>query len=210
LRDYRIERQDNKMSDSGKVVFSGENPWLTLFRPGSDEIVTAASYWRCVYSEHGEGNALIIWADGAGSGLGDLAPKAIYTDNPGMARMVTDRFTQHFATYQNRGFDAMDPTYARFFQESDSRWYHRVSCNTGSSVVELTWWTVLNYQMALRNDYLLGPTRWDLASVVCPCRNATIQVNNHSVAGEVRVAEDGPQIGSSASLAFSETWVEKG
>jgi len=198
------------MSDSGKVIFSGENPGLTLYRAGSDEIVASASYWRCVYSEHGEGNALIIWADGAGSGLGDAAPKAIYTDNPAVARLVTYRFTQHFAAYQNRGFDAIEPTHARFFQESDSRWYHRVTCNTGSAVIELTWWTVLDYQMRLRSDYQLGPTAWDLATVICPCRNAAISVNNHGVTGEARVTEGGPQVGSSAFLAFSETWVEKG
>jgi hypothetical protein len=195
---------------ASKVIFSGENPGLTLHRPGSEEVVASASYWRCVYSEHGEGNALIIWADAAGSGLGESAPKAIYTDNPGVARLVTDRFTQHFGTYQNRGFDTLETTAARFFQESDSRWYHRVACNTGSSVIELTWWDVVDYQMVNRSEYQLGPSSWDLATVICPCRNATIMVNNHAVNGEVRLNESGARPSSSAFLAFSETWVERG
>lgn len=199
------------MSDGvSKVIFSGENPGLTLYRPGTEEVVVSASYWRCVYSEHGEGNALIIWSDSAGSGLGEAAPTAIYTDNPGVARLVTDRFTQHFGNYQNRGFDRMEPRYARFFQDSDSRWYHRVTCNTGDSVIELTWWDVLDYQMVNRGEYELGPTSWDLATVICPCRKAKIDVSGREVTGEVRVNESGARPGSSAFLAFSETWVERG
>lgn len=193
----------------GKIIFSGENPGLGLLRAGSDEVVAAASYWRCVYSEHGEGNALIIWADPEGSGLGDMAPKAIYTDNVGVARLVTDRFTQHFGHYQNRGFAEIEPTHARFFQDSDSRWYHRVTCNTGMSVVELTWWNVVDYQMVNNQDYPVGPTRWDLATVICPCGGASIKVNDQAVTGEVRLNESGDRPSSSAFLAFSETWVER-
>src|SRR5690348_49839 len=63
------------------VVFSGENSMIRLFRPGGDEIIAAASYWRCTYSEHGEGNALVIWTDPSATGLGDVAPHAIYADN---------------------------------------------------------------------------------------------------------------------------------
>ncbi len=104
------------------VVFSGENPGLTLFKAGTDERVAAVSYWRCVYSEHGEGNAMLIWVDPEGSGLGDVAPHAIYTDNPGVAKLVAERFTQHINGFTDLGFTPIEPTMARFFQESDSRW----------------------------------------------------------------------------------------
>ena len=119
------------------LIFTGENPGLSLFRPGSGELVAAASYWRCVYSSHGEGNALLIWVDHAGSGIGDLSPHAIYTDNPGVARLVAERFTQHFPNFRDHGFGDMEPTHARFFQESDSRWYHRVVANHGATAAIL-------------------------------------------------------------------------
>jgi hypothetical protein len=193
----------------GKVIFSGENPALVLYQPGTEQIVAAASYWRCVYSAHGEGNALILWVDPDASGLEDRAPTAIYTDNPGVARLVTDRFTQHFGTFKDRGFAQVQPEHARFFQESDSRWYHRVACNSGNSVIELTWWDVLDYQMVNRQDYRLGDTSWDLATVICPCASATLTVSNHPVSGDVRVTETDGRPGSSSFLAFSETWVER-
>lgn len=191
------------------VIFSGENPGLVLFKPGTDQIVAAASYWRCVYSEHGEGNALIIWSDPESSGLGSNAPHAIYTDNPGVARLVADRFTQHFDRFKDRGFGSMETRHARFFQESDSRWYHRVVCNSGYDVIELTWWDVLDCQMVNQQDRQLGPTKWDLATVICPCASATIQVANVPVDGEVQATTDGEKPTSSAFLAFSETWVER-
>jgi hypothetical protein len=196
-------------NEGGTVIFSGENPGLTLYKPGTEQVVAAASYWRCVYSEHGEGNALLIWVDPGGSGLGELAPHAIYTDNPGVAQIVAQRFTQHFGTFSEHGFGSMEPTHARFFQESDSRWYHRVVANTGDEVIELVWWDVAEYQMVNRKDYDLGPSKWDLATVICPCRSATISVSNQQVTGEVQFSSEGDQAKSSAFLAFSETWVAK-
>lgn len=192
----------------GKVIFSGENPALTLYQPGTEQIVAAASYWRCVYSPQGEGNALLLWIDPEASGLGELAQTVIYADNAGVARLVADRFTQHFGQFRNRGFDRIEPRPARFFQESDSRWYHRVACNSGQGVVELTWWDVLDYEMRYRPDYQLGPSRWELHTVICPCASARIQVNNHTVPGEVRAKREATPPSSSAFLAFSETWLE--
>lgn len=192
------------------VIFSGENPGLSLYQPGSEARVAAISYWRSVYTEHGEGNALLIWVDPETSGLGDDAPHAIYTDNPAMAKLVAERFTRHFG-----GFDALDwpeiePAHARFFQESDSRWYHRVVANTGDSVIELTWSDVIDYQPVNRENYLLGPSSWHLTTLICPCRNAEVRINDRAVEGEVHVrdGENGPT--SSCFLAYSETWVETG
>jgi hypothetical protein len=192
-----------------KVIFSGENPGLTLYKPGTEQVVAAVSYWRCVYSEHGDGNATLIWVDPDASGLGDSAPHAIYTDNPGVAQLVTERFTQHFGGFKDRGFPDVEPTWARFFQEGDGRWYHRVVSNSGVSVVELVWWDVIAHQLRQRSEYELGPTSWDLATVICPCKYATVTVNNRPVTGEVRWSGEGDDAQSSAFLAFSETWRER-
>lgn len=192
-----------------KIIFSGENPGLTLYKPGTEQVVAAVSYWRCVYSEVGDGNATLIWVDPQESGLGEAAPHAIYTDNPAMARLVADRFTQHFPRFQPLGFADIEPVHARFFQEGDGRWYHRVVSHSTENVVELSWWDIIEHQMRQRVDYQIGPTTWDLATVICPCKNATIMVNNTPVTGEVRWSTDGEQASSSAFLAFSETWVEK-
>lgn len=191
------------------VVFSGENPDLTLYKPGTDQVIATLSYWRCVYSAHGEGNALLIWVDPEASGLGDKAPHAIYTDNAPMAKLVAVNFTQFFTEHRKLGWDTAEPIYARFFQESDSRWYHRVVCNTGDDVIELQWWDVLTQMMRYEPDSQLGPNRWDLHTVICPCASGSISINNTPINGEVHSSTAGEQPESSAFLAFSETWVER-
>ncbi len=190
------------------VVFSGENPGLTLFRKDSEIAVARASYWRCVYSEEGEGNALLIWVDPEHSGLGDLAPHAIFADNTGVARLVTDRFTRHFDGFNQLGFENIEPEYARFFQDSDSRWYHRVTVNDGSKVIELVWWDVMEQQLRQRSGMELGPSTWELATVICPCESAEIRVSNQPVDGEVHSGTNDDGAFSSSFLAFSETWAE--
>lgn len=197
-------------TSTGTVVFSGENPGLALYKPGTEQLIAAVSYWRCVYSEHGEGHAAIVWLDPAESGPGARVGTTIYTDNPGVARLVTDRFTRHFANYQGRGFDSVEPVHARFYQEQDSRYYHRVTVNTGALIVEFIWWDVLDYQLVQRQDTQLGPGRYDLATVICPCANARILVQNETVPGEPRVNRAATPVSSSAFLAFSETWVARG
>ena len=59
------------------IIFSGENPGLTLYKPGTDQVIAKVSYWRCVYSGAGDGNAMLIWVDPEASGLGSAAPHAI-------------------------------------------------------------------------------------------------------------------------------------
>jgi hypothetical protein len=102
----------------------------------------------------------------------------------------------------------METTQARFFQEGDGRWYHRVVTNTGDSVIELAWWDIIQHELVQRSNYEVGPTKWDLATVICPCKNATISINNQQIEGEVRWKDDESGTMSSAFLAFSETWRE--
>lgn len=51
------------MPRSRTVVFAGENPLLTLHRPGTDEAVAVAGLWRSTFAEEGAGYALVLWVD---------------------------------------------------------------------------------------------------------------------------------------------------
>src|SRR5439155_1873907 len=115
------------------VIFTGENPGLSLFRPGTDQPIAAASYWLCSSSPHGEGSALMIWADPQGSGLGGLAPHAIYTDNAALARMLNAELNQHFGPFRDRGFADLEPQPARFSQQADGQRQHRIVCTTATA-----------------------------------------------------------------------------
>lgn len=192
------------------VIFTGENPGLSLFRPGSGELVAAASYWRCTYSAHGEGNALIFWLDCAAAGVGDGTLTAIYTDNAPMARFVTDTLNQHFGDFQDKGFPSVTPESARFFQESDSRRYHRVVTHAGEHSIELVWRDVRDYQQVIGSEMALGGRGFELATVICPCAEGAITFDGKPVQGEVRLTERDGRPQSSAFLAFAESWVDNG
>jgi hypothetical protein len=194
---------------NGSVVFSGENPGLTLYKPGTDEIVVAASFWRSVYSGAGDGNALLIWVS-PDAAIGSVSGTRIYADNAGMARIVAERFTGNFENFRDRGFASAEPMQSRFFQEGDGRWYHRVVANNGDDVIELSWWSVLQHELVQRADFELGSSRYDLATVICACEHAAISINNQPVTGDVRVTRTDDDVKSSAFLAFSETWLERG
>jgi hypothetical protein len=192
--------------EKGTIVLSGENPSLELRKSGSDEVVARASYWRSVYTEAGDGNALLFWL--SANALGDASGerKMLYTDNPAMAMIVVENFNSHFPGWRDLKFGEVEPTHARFFQEGDGRWYHRIVANTGNEIVELNWWNVIEHQHRIRLDYALGSNHFDLTTVICPCKEASISVGNQPVAGEVRWSADGEKTQSSAFLAYAETW----
>jgi hypothetical protein len=192
------------------VIFAGENPGLSLYGPNGGGLVAAASYWRCTYSPHGEGNVLVLWLDLAGAGLGQGELRAIFTDNAPMARFVTDTLNQHFGDYQPRDFPSVQPQPARFFQESDSRHYHRVVCHGADHAVELVWRDVRDRQMVIGSDLTLGGRSFELATVICPCAGATLTLDGKPAAGEVRLSERDGRPQSSAFLAFAESWVDNG
>jgi hypothetical protein len=189
------------------LALCGENPGITLYRPRSDAVVAVASYWRCVYSPHGDGEAILVWADPAGSGLDEAAPHAVYSDNAPLARYLATTFNDHFPEFRGYGFGALDPTPARFFQESHSGRYHRAACHAGERTVELVWRDPLDRKLLLWPDFPCGDRRFDLSTVICPCASATIAIDGRPVAGEVRATREGDAPQSSAFLAFCETWV---
>lgn len=192
------------------VIFTGENPGLSLFGSGSGGLIAAASYWRGTYSAHGEGNTLVLWLDLDAAGVGEGTLTAIYSDNAPLARFVTDTLTQHFGDFQNKGFSSVAPEPARFFQESDSRRYHRVVAHTDTHRIELDWREVRDYQQVIGSDLALGGRSFELATVICPCAEATIIFDGMQVQGEVRPTERDGRPQSSAFLAFAESWVDNG
>ena len=192
------------------VIFTGENPGLSLFHADAGALVAAASYWRCTYSTHGEGSALILWLDRAGAGVGEGTLTAIYADNAPMARFVTDTLNQHFGDFQDKGLPSVTPEPARFFQESDSRSYHRVAVHAETHRIELLWRDVQDYQQVIGSEMTLGGRSFELATVICPCAGATIAFDGASIQGEVRLGERDGRPQSSAFLAFAESWVENG
>jgi hypothetical protein len=186
------------------VIFTGENPCLSLYRAGTDQLVATASYWLASSSSQGEGSALMIWADPEASGLGELAPHAIYADNAALARMLNADLNQHFGPFQGRGFAELEPQPARFSQQADGRRQHRIVCWTATTTIELIWSDALEAFQKM-NVSTLGGREFRVGNVIAACAGGNISVNGTKATGEVRRQEG--LTATSAFLAFAESWV---
>ncbi len=195
-------------SIQGRIIFCGENPEMKLYRPGTEQLVALASYWRCTFSPHGIGNALVIYVES------DTAPmlQGIYTDNFELGRWLADTFVQHFEDFQGRGWPQIQLTQARFTQEMDSRRYHRVAVYSANDHLILTWDMALAqrlFHVPQLTTGLNGETKHDVYTVICPCKNGSIVVNGQAVDGQVQSDLSDPNWPRcTAFMAFSETWVE--
>jgi hypothetical protein len=192
------------------VVFVGENPNLTLYRPagsGPAEMVAAASSWRCVWSPTGAGNVLVVWADPEGSGLGEDTPHAVWADNESLGRLVAGRFVQHFAEFRGRGVADLAPQPARFAYRPGDGESFSVTCSTDRQTIELTWRAPEDaYLRTAEEPY--GDATYHVSSVLHPCAQGGITVNGRRLPGRPLRSELDGQPHSSAFLAYSETWVE--
>src|SRR3954452_24081221 len=65
----------------------------------------------------------------------------------------------------------------------------------------------LDHKQICWPQFPAGPQAFDLTTVICPCRYATITLNGAPLLGEVQTSEANGWPASSAFLAFAETWV---
>ncbi len=183
------------------IKIAGENPMIVLYRPGSDDLVALASVWTAAWSPAGTGRALLIWVDPEESGLGEAAPVGIYTDNAALAGYVWEHFYRDYPPIHDRGIETGPPVPAQFTEVSAGEQVHRISCLAGPSVIELEWRDPLDTIQVTTH-----PTGFECSVVARPCADAEIRVDGVAARGEVHHPEG--WFGSSAILAFAETWRE--
>ncbi len=185
------------------VMIAGENPMIVLYRAGSDEIAAIASVWTVSWSPAGTGRALVIWADPESTGLADLAPAGIFTDNADLARYVWDNFYNDYGPIRGHGIEDSPPRTARFTEQADGHRLHRIACTSGATAIELEWRDVIDVFQCVTY-----PTGFEVSVIAAPCTSATITVDGVRASGEIHQPEG--WFGSSAMLAFAETWIAVG
>ncbi len=189
------------------VFFSGENPGMTLYFPGTEQIAAVASYWQCTDSPMGVGHALVVWIENPDQ-PGEPAPgSGIWTDNLALAEKLVETLTRHFPEFETIPVSRLKylPAVCTHTYDGDS---YRVKCQTSATQITLTWSTPLDRKQILWKNFPTGESAYDLTTVICPCRAGEIQFKGQAVTGQVscRQTESG-QWSSSAFLAFAETWV---
>jgi hypothetical protein len=181
------------------VFFSGENPGMTLYRPGTEQATAVASYWHCTDSLQGVGHTLVLWLDGA--------PSGIFSDNLLLAQSLVQNLTQHFPEFKEIPVTGLSYILAECGHTFDGTTY-RATCRSSDTLFELEWVELLDRKQVIWPRFPAGEAAYDLTTIICPCRVARVWVNGQPIPGETQIAStnDG-HLASSAFLAFAESWV---
>lgn len=186
------------------VFFSGENPGMTLYIPGTEQLAAVASYWICTDSPWGVGHALVLWLGTPVPGIGQ---GGIFTDNPALAKVLVKDLTQYFPEFQAVPVNTLTYAEAHCEHTYDGTCY-RVVCHAAAATVAVEWIELLDRKQVIWPQFPAGEVAYDLTTVICPCRSGHMRINDKPVAGEVQTAQTASgALSSTAFLAFAETWI---
>lgn len=189
------------------ILFSGENPGMTLYVPGTEQVVAVVSYWHCTDSPWGIGHALILWIAKGTSAAPSIGHGGIFTDNRDLAQILVENLTQHFPEFQDVPVETLAYVDAPCEHTYDGISYRAV-CRTPEAQVEVEWHDVLDRKQVVWPQFPAGAATYDLTTVICPCRVGHVWVNGELMEGEVKTVQAANGFFSStAFLAFAETWV---
>ncbi|MBA3870917.1 MAG: hypothetical protein H0X30_17380 [Anaerolineae bacterium] len=197
------------------IAFCGENPVMELYKPGTEIMTAAASYWHSTYSPHGQGNALLVYLDAANAAAHGQPKAAIYADNAPLARYLTDTFNQHFDGWKDLGFKEAPIYQARFFTDADTRQFYRVACHNQQAVIDVLWTDIRSSDFRSYSDLndggfgTAGDEHYHVSNAIFLCGQGHISINQRQAAGEAftRTLPD-ERFSSSVFVALSETWVK--
>ncbi len=190
------------------VDWSGENPGITLKDGPDGDTTCLVSFFRVVVSPHGPGHAAFVLTDPLKKGDGE-AVNACFTDNEPLARYLKDNFLVHFGTW--KGVPAVDSitfTPATSFTHAGDHktaWTERV---TGDGVDVTLTWSQLEEPFVV--EYLKEQSATgahEMFSLFVPARGAEVVANGVRGRGVPTDRDQFGKRGSTAFLAFSETWV---
>jgi hypothetical protein len=120
--------------------------------------------------------------------------------------MLVETLTQYFPEFRAVPVISLPHHPAQCQHRSDGRQRYTVTCSTAQGDVVVDWADLLDHKHLSWPQFPAGSQAYDLTTVICPCRQATITINGQPVLGEVRTSEVDGRPASSAFLAFAETW----
>ncbi len=166
-----------------------------------------ASYWDCWASPWGIGHALILWLEPGTTAPRIIGRGGIFTDNLALAQGLVNTLAQHFPEF--RGIPLAQLPYVealcRHTFDGDS---YRVVCQAAETQIEIAWGNILDRKQIIWPRFPAGPAEYDLTTVICPCGEGRVWLDGARLEGQAQMAQTAEgTTGSSAFLAFAETWI---
>ena len=185
--------------DPNAVLMTGENSFIRLSSDGGTTLTDRASHWRVLWCPAGGGHALFLQSTLTGGQV------KIYSDNIAVARWLQTSIEKLlFPAFA----DTSVPVIAARFDRHGGPWSTATETITATDArVTMSWYDciepfVLNAPPGF-NDRPIG-----VFSTFFPARAAQLEVNGKVATGQVWAEMRGDRQGSSATLAWSETWVK--
>ena len=185
--------------DPNDVLMTGENSFIRLSHDGGKTMSDRFSHWRVLWCPAGAGHALFAQSE-LGSGQ-----TRVYSDNPAVARWLQRTIeTLLYPAFADTKTPVID---AAFERDGDPRSAATESVLSTDDEITLTWYDfiepfVLNAPPGF-NGRPIG-----VFSTFFPARSAQIEMSGRFAAGSPWAEMRGDRQGSSACLAWSETWVK--
>jgi hypothetical protein len=187
--------------NSGEVVWSGENPIVSLKEDPQAEESTNVTFFRIVWSPAGIGHAAFVSTPSLGN-----RPRG-YTDNMTLGRWLRDEMLKHYAHYAKKPIDQIPLAGARFTWSGDARrqWEERIVAEREDLRLM---WSNLGAPFVVNNPGgSTGAFPFHVISVFIPAQAAALEVNGLRAAGRAFPRNIAGMPSSTCFLAFSETWL---
>jgi hypothetical protein len=185
--------------DPNDVMMTGENSFVRLSPDGGKTMTDRFSHWRVLWCPAGAGHALF-----AQSTLTDGQVR-IWSDNIAVARWLQRSIeTLLFPAFADT---KLPVAAAEFSRAGDPRAVATEDVVSATDRVRLTWYDciepfVLTMAPGMNNRPI------GVFSTFFPARSAQVELNGRIATGQPWPEMRGDRQGSSACLAWSETWVK--
>jgi hypothetical protein len=185
--------------DPNAVLMTGENSFIRLSSDGGTTLTDRASHWRVLWCPAGGGHALFLQSTLTGGQV------KIYSDNIAVARWLQTSIEKLlFPAFA----DTSVPVIAARFDRHGGPWSTATETVTATDArVTMSWYD------CIEPFVLHAPPGFNARpiggfSTFFPARAAQLEVNGKVAPGQVWPEMRGDRQGSSATLAWSETWVK--
>lgn len=185
--------------DPNEVLMTGENSFIRLSPDGGRTQTDRLSHWRVLWCPAGAGHALFIQSQLTEGQV------RVYSDSAAVARWLQRAIeTILFPAFADTSIPVL---HARFERAGDPRATATEVIVSDRDSIRMTWYDciepfVLNAPPGF-NQRPIG-----VFSTFFPARSAQVEMNGRIAGGSPWPEMRGDRQGSSATLAWSETWVK--
>ena len=185
--------------DPNAVLMTGENSFIRLSPDGGTTLSDRASHWRVLWCPAGGGHALFLQSTLTGGQV------KIYSDNIAVARWLQTAIEKLlFPAFA----DTSLPVVAARFDRHGGPWSTATETITATDArITMSWYDCIEpfvlHAPPGFNDRPIG-----VFSTFFPARSAQLEINGKVASAHVWPEMRGDRQGSSATLAWSETWVK--